>query len=238
MSCFIIAEIGVNHDGDLSKAVALTRAAAAAGVDAVKFQYFHAIYQARGDNSILKMLQPLELSFGQLTHLAVLCAELGVEFLCTPFDRTAAENTKTLGVKRMKIGSGQVKDLGFLKLVGQLGLPMILSNGMCTDDDLDKALKVSPDDVTLLSCVSMYPTPFDAIHFDDMDRLRKKFGKKVGYSCHAGSPWPTIIAAARGADVVEAHITLSRCAPGPDHSSSLEVGELAHWVKQIRAVSA
>lgn len=233
---FIITDVGCNHDGDFPTAVALTRAAAAAGVDAVKFQHFIPARQANGDPKVQAMLEPLQMHISQLLDLKALCDGLGVEFMCTPFCTDTLAEIAPM-VKRVKIASGQVKNMPFLRRVGMLGKPVIISNGMCTDADLDAALAVLPKDTTVLSCISLYPTPFDAINVMEMDRLLARFPKKIGYSCHAGSPWPTIAAAALGAAVVEAHITHSRSAPGPDHSSSLEVGELQHWVKQIRAVS-
>lgn len=223
---FIISEVGCNHDGDLSKAVALTRAAAEAGVDAVKFQMFRA-----GENAMLK---PLELSLGQLEYLKDVCKQQNVEFICTAFDLVTCQLVAEMAPRRMKIGSGQVKNVEFVSAVGRCGLPVIISNGMCTDADLETALKLLPEDVTILSCVSMYPTPSNAITLCDMARLRRKFGVKVGFSDHSGSVWPSIAAAAVGADVIECHVTLDKSSPGPDHSSSIEVGELKHWVSEIR----
>jgi len=235
---FIIAEIGINHDGDLSKAVALTRAAAAAGVDAVKCQYFSAARQARCDLDLLKTLLPLEMSFGQLRHLQDVCAEVNVEFVVTPFCYNTIRELRALGPHRLKIGSGQVKDDEMMRQVVNFDIPCMVSNGMATDAALESALQwFPPENTTILYCVSMYPTPDDAIDLSQIARLRQRFGKPVGFSCHSPSMWPSVAAAAMGATVIEKHVSLDVASPGPDHSSSLPVGILAHWVKQIRAVS-
>lgn len=221
----------------MSRAVELVHAAADAGVDVCKFQCFNADVQGK-DIPTRDMLRMLELSVGQLEYLADLCRALGVEFLCTGFCiNTASVVATKLGVSRMKIGSGQVEDRLFVKHVGAFGLPVLISNGMCTDTDMDAALQWCPDDTTILYCVSLYPTPDDAINLGEIARLRKRFNKKIGFSCHSPSIWPSIAAAAVGAEVIEKHITFDRSAPGPDHSSSITTGELAHWVKEIRSVS-
>lgn len=234
---FIIAEIGVNHDGCYAMAEAIIHDCAQAGCDAVKYQAFHPILLADAGTKKYEMLKRLRLDAAELARLKKVADEAGIEWMCTAFSMQDATAVQEIGVKRHKIGSGQVKDLAFVEFVGQFGLPVILSNGLCTDHDIEAALKVLPDDTTLLSCFSIYPTPASAITMFDMHRLRK-FGKKVGYSCHAGNPWPSIAAAALGAQVIECHVTLDRNAPGPDHSSSLEVGELAGWVREVRYAAA
>jgi len=232
----IIAEVGVNHDGSIVRAKELAHRAKDAGCDAAKFQMFNASLLAPRGSDKYAMLKALEFSFEQMAEVADYCRALEIEFMATPFDMMSVTALEELGVRRFKIGSGQVKDLAFVKRVGQSGRPVIISNGMCTDDDMGKALANLPDDTTILLCVSLYPTPDDAIQLSEIPRLRQRFRNPVGFSCHSPSMWPSVAAAASGASVIEKHITLSRTAPGPDHSSSIEVGELKHWVKQIRAV--
>ena len=251
---FIIAEAGVNHNGDLGRARALVDVAAEAGADAVKFQTFTADglvtrsaptadYQRRalsGEPSQHAMLAALELSPAAHEALWAHCAARKIEFLSTPFDVESAYYLKRLGVRRLKIASGDVTNLPMLEVVGGLGLPLILSTGMADLDEVDAAVAtlraVGLTDLVLLQCVSNYPADPTLTNLRAMDTLAQRFGTPVGLSDHSLGLTVAIAAVARGAACVEKHFTLDRSLPGPDHQASLTPHELASLVRAVREV--
>jgi len=254
--CFVIAEAGVNHNGDPAKALDLVRAAAAAGADAVKFQTFRAkelvgasarkaAYQVAntgGGESQLTMLERLELGpqvFRELKHEA---EKLGLVFLSTPFDRVSAHLLADLGVVGFKLGSGDLTNLPFLTEIAAFGRPMILSSGMATLDEVEDAVATLHAggcyDVAMLHCVSSYPAPIDQTNLRAMDSLRLAVGGPVGMSDHSMGWEVTLAAVARGAKVIEKHLTLDRTLPGPDHAASIEPHELKQMMTQIRLVES
>lgn len=253
-SCFIIAEGGVNHDGNLERALQLVDAARSAGADAIKFQTFNAdklvsrdapkaAYQREytgAAESQLEMLQRLELSDKDHRLLAAHCAECGITFLSTPFDEDSVDFLISLGVPALKIGSGDLTNLPLLHHAARKGIPMILSTGMATMEEVDAAARVLEEegcaDWALLHCVSAYPADVSGVNLRAMDALRGRFGVPVGYSDHTRGIEVPIAAAARGADIIEKHITLSRSSTGPDHAVSLEPMELKALVYAIRNV--
>jgi N-acetylneuraminate synthase len=255
-SVFVIAEAGVNHGGDLGRARALVDVAAAAGADAVKFQTFTADrlvtrgaaaaeYQQRalgGEISQHAMLSRLELSPAAHEALRAHCADRGIEFMSTPFDPDSAVYLAKLGVRRLKISSGDVTNVPMLEVVGGLGLPVILSTGMADLAEVEAAvatLRASGlADLVLLQCVSNYPADPADTNLRVMDTYAARFGVPVGLSDHTLGLTIAIAAVARGARWLEKHFTLDRTLPGPDHQASLEPAELAALVRAVRAVEA
>jgi N,N'-diacetyllegionaminate synthase len=254
---FVIAEAGVNHNGSLERALELVDAAAAAGADAVKFQTFRAdalaagyadkaAYQTAttGAGGQREMLRALELSAADHRALQARCRQLGVEFLSAPFDFESVALLGELGLQRVKIPSGELTDVPFLRRVAALGLPLILSTGMATLDEVRAALAVltaagcERERVTVLHCSTEYPTPPIEVNLRAMVTLRDELGVAVGYSDHTEGITVPIAAVALGATVIEKHLTLSRELPGPDHRSSLEPPEFAALVRALREVEA
>lgn len=253
--CLIIAEAGVNHDGDLAKARALVRAAAAAGADAVKFQAFRtealvtagaatAAYQQHqtGAATQAAMLKRLELDAAAFAELKREAEQAGLLFLCTPFDAESAALLAALGVPGWKLGSGDLTNHPLLAQVAASGLPLIVSTGMSALDEVEDAaaLLAAQGDppVAWLHCVSQYPAPEAESNLRAMDSLRLVLGGPVGMSDHSRGLAVALAAVARGAAVLEKHLTLDRGAPGPDHAASLEPQEFAELVRQVRLVEA
>lgn len=250
---FVIAEAGVNHNGDIDRAIALIDAAANAGADAVKFQTFKAkrlvnataqkaAYQVEntGDaGSQLAMLERLELDDAAHHKLLARCSERDILFMSSPFDEQSADFLADLGITVFKVPSGELTNTPFLAHLGEKGLPIILSTGMSTMGDVETgvaALEATGNhELAILHCVSSYPTDPKDVNLRAMRTLRS-FGYPVGYSDHTlGIPVP-IAAVALGACCIEKHFTLDRELPGPDHRASLEPDELAAMIAGIRAV--
>ncbi|MFI5212928.1 MAG: N-acetylneuraminate synthase [Gemmatimonadales bacterium] len=251
---YVIAEAGVNHNGDLHLALKLVEAAAAAGADAVKFQTFSADrlvarnapkadYQQRttgAAESQHEMLRRLELGADAYRKLAARARTLGIGFLSTPFDRESADLLEELGVPAFKIGSGDLTDLPLLGHIARKGRPVILSTGMSWLAEVETAVaalrRAGQKELALLHCVSNYPARAEDANLRAMDALRARFEVPVGYSDHTGGIEVALAAVALGACIVEKHLTLDRKLPGPDHESSLEPADLASLVQAIRAV--
>jgi N,N'-diacetyllegionaminate synthase len=258
--CYIIAEAGVNHNGSEELARQLIDAAVAAGADAVKFQTFKAeslvtptakkaAYQEvqTGEGDQFAMLKALELSDDAHRRLANYCNECGIEFLSTPFDEASAEFLIELGCRRLKIPSGELTNTPFLRFLAARGLPMILSTGMATLDEVGEAVALITrvreelgyreplaEVLTLLHCTSNYPTPLADVNLRAMQTLGRTFSLPIGYSDHTAGVFVAPLARALGAEVFEKHFTLDRNLPGPDHAASLEPGELKQMVQAIR----
>ena len=233
---FVIAEAGVNHGGKLQTAFRLCDAAKAAGADAVKFQHFnsHALW---GDDRIYN----LELSDADIQVIAKHCAYIGIEFMCTPFGVREVGVIAPL-VKRIKVASGCLEKFDLLHAIGDTELPVILSTGMSDLGMIYTATSALgwPEDLTFLHCTSAYPCPIDQVNLSAMDALRKAWGgaNKVGFSDHTKGITVAIAAAARGATVIEKHLTLDCKADGPDHKASIEPDEFRVMVSAIRTVEA
>lgn len=255
---YIIAEAGVNHNGSAALARKLARAAKESGADAVKFQTFRAEllaspaarkagYQVRTTGSAdsqLAMLKKLELSREAHFSLKAYCAKIGIDFLSSPFDMGSLDFLLKLGLKTMKVPSGEITNLPFLRKIGASGVRVIISTGMAELREVAAALKVLRSagvrkrDITLLHCNTEYPTPVADVNLKAMAFMGRKFGVKYGYSDHtAGITIPTA-AAALGASVLEKHITLDKKMEGPDHRASLEPAEFKAMVEAVRAVEA
>jgi N-acetylneuraminate synthase len=249
----VIAEAGVNHNGDLDRAHAMVAAAAQAGADIVKFQAFSAGelvakgtatagYQQSntGESDQAALLKKLELKPADFAALGKTCRDHNIEFLCTAFDVGLLEMLIDAGMRRIKVPSGELTNTPMLRQIGALGLPVILSTGMGTLEEVGHAIDVlkacGAPDVTVLHCTSLYPAPDEAINLRAMATMRETFGLPVGYSDHSMGDHIAIAAVALGATMIEKHFTQDRNLPGPDHKASLEPLELAAMINRIRAV--
>lgn len=252
----IIAEAGVNHNGNLALARQLIDKAAAAGADLVKFQTFNADrlvtlaakkadYQklATGSHeSQHAMLRRLELNAEMHDQLVAHCELRKIVFFSTGFDVESIDLLVKLGQQHFKIPSGEITNLPYLRHVGRLGRSVMLSTGMATLGDIEAALAVLAEagtarsSVTVLHCTTEYPTPMSEVNLRAMLSLKHAFGVRVGYSDHTTGIEVAIAAVALGASVIEKHFTLDRSLPGPDHQASLEPLELAAMVQAIRNI--
>jgi len=256
LPCFIIAEIGVNHNGDVKLARQLIDLAVEAGADAVKFQTFHtqllvseaapkAEYQLRStgeSESQFDMLRALELSHEEHQELFAYCHERGIIFISTPFDHSSADFLHTLGVPAFKIPSGETVNLPMLRHIALKNLPVILSTGMSTLGEVEMAVRTirqtENQQLVVLHCVSNYPADFGDINLRAMDTISKAFDLPVGFSDHTVGIEIPLAAVAMGACVIEKHFTLSRDMDGPDHQASLEPDELISMVRGIRNIES
>jgi N,N'-diacetyllegionaminate synthase len=254
LKTLIIAEAGVNHNGDIGLALRLVDTAAEVGADIVKFQTFRAErltipsaakadYQAQassGTESQQSMLRRLELTRADHDSLIEHCRSRGIQFLSTAFDHESFEMLSELGLERFKVPSGELTNLPYLRLIGARGLPVIVSSGMATLDELGAALAVLEGagtprrQITVLHCTTEYPTPMADVNLRAMLTIRDTFGVDVGYSDHTSGIEIAVAAVAMGASVIEKHLTIDRCLPGPDHRASLEPAEFASMVGAIR----
>ncbi len=253
---FLVAEAGVNHNGDPELARRLVGEAAAAGADAVKFQTFRAealvtrqapkaTYQVEtmgGGEGQREMLARLELSPEMHAALRDESAKRGILFFSSPFDEASADALEVLGVTLLKIPSGEITNLPFVRHVAAKRRPIILSTGMSTLDEVAAAVRAIREagdpPLALLHCVSAYPAPAAETNLRAIDTLRERFGCPVGLSDHTTGIEVAIAAVARGAAIVEKHFTLDKGLPGPDHRASLDPGELASLVRAVRRVEA
>ncbi len=273
---YLIAEAGVNHNGSAQCALEMIDAAADAGADAVKFQTFlptalasaeaaKADYQHRNEpqaETQLAMLKRLSLDFDSHFRLLERCQQRGIDFLSSPFDSDSATFLiEDLKLDRIKLGSGELTNAPLLWQVAATGVPLILSTGMATLEEIEQALGVCclalegiqpksaqhsadafvPDrireQVTLMHCTTEYPCPYGQVNLRAMDTLRERTGLAVGYSDHTQGIAISLAAVARGARLIEKHFTLDRKLSGPDHAASLNPDELCELVAGIRAVS-
>jgi N-acetylneuraminate synthase/N,N'-diacetyllegionaminate synthase len=251
---FIIAEAGVNHNGDPEMARQLVHVAVAAGADAVKFQTFRADSVASAEapkaeyqvettgnaETQLEMLRRLELSPEAHREIQAHCRRNQIMFLSTPFDEAAADLLEELDVPAFKISSGDLTNLPLLEHIARKGKPLILSTGMSNLDEVADAVKAvrgaGCDQLVLLHCVTNYPAGAADINLRAMRTMTEAFGVPVGYSDHTNGIEISLAAVALGACVIEKHFTLDRDLPGPDHRASLEPAELAAMVQGIRKI--
>ena len=252
----IIAEAGVNHNGDLELAKQIVKAAANAGADLVKFQTFtaerlaidsapKADYQNQTTDqkqSQFSMLRQLELTAEMHEQLIVYCSKEGIGFFSTGFDLESVDYLASLGADRFKIPSGEITNLPYLRHVGAFGKPLILSTGMATLGEIEAALDACEiagtprSRITVLHCNTEYPTPMQDVNLRAMCTIRDAFGVAVGYSDHTLGIEVPIAAVTLGATVIEKHLTLDRNLAGPDHKASLEPDEFAVMVRAIRNI--
>ena len=257
MSVYIIAEAGVNHNGRLDLALKLCDAAKEAGVDAVKFQTWktekivtasakQAAYQTENtgiEESQLDMLKKLELSYTQFEEIKQYCNKIGIDFLSTPDEEESLEFLmNTLRLPLVKIGSGEVTNIPYLRTIASYQKPVILSTGMSTLAQVavayDTLMNAGAPSVSLLHCTTNYPCPYDEVNLRAMQTLKDAFKCQVGYSDHTMGTEIPVAAVAMGAEIIEKHFTLDRNMEGPDHKASLEPQELKLMVKQIRHIES
>lgn len=252
----IIAEAGVNHNGDYDRAVAMIHAAKAAGADYVKFQTAvpelvissvapKAEYQKEttgAEESQLEMCRKIHLRLEDYAPLAEICREVGIGFMSTPFDLVSIDCLAPLGMDYWKIPSGEITNLPYLRKIARKGGKVILSTGMSELCEVEAALEVLEDngigraDVALLHCNTQYPTPMCDVNLRAMEQLAALHPGAVGYSDHTVGIEVPVAAVAMGAHIIEKHFTLDRNLPGPDHKASLEPAELASMVSAIRNI--
>jgi N,N'-diacetyllegionaminate synthase len=254
----IIAEAGVNHNGSLEMAKQLIVAAREAGADVIKFQSFNADrlvtkdaqkaeYQKQNSGeheSQYQMLKRLELSESMHRELIVYSLQKEISFFSTGFDIESVDMLVSLGQTRFKIPSGEITNLPYLRHIGALGHPVILSTGMAKLGEIEAALDVLQtsgcprDNITVLHCTTEYPTPMREVNLRAMQNIGQTLGVAVGYSDHTAGYEVAVAAVALGATVIEKHFTLDRQLPGPDHQASLEPQELKAMVNAIRNIEA
>lgn len=257
----IIAEAGVNHNADAELALRMIRAAKDAGADYVKFQTAvpelvissiapKAEYQKEltGDEeSQLEMCRKLHFPVEYYREIKEICENEGIGFLSTPFDMVSLDFLLELGMDYVKIPSGEITNLPYLRRCGEAGIPVILSTGMSTLEEVEEAVRVltgehdgkkwlSRDKITVLQCNTQYPTPYHDVNLRAMRTMGEALGVETGFSDHTVGIHIPLAAVALGATVVEKHFTMSRSLPGPDHKASLEPHELKEMVKCIREV--
>ena len=244
---FLVAEIGVNHDGQLERAAEMVRGAAEAGFDAVKFQYWiedellaadapNAPYQGAGDQR--ELLRSLQLDIDELSELRTLAGNEGVAFGITADGTRALNNARALAPDFLKVGSGDADNPWLLDAVAKSTLPVVLSVGMSSDDDVLWMLERlrSATDLTVLHCVTAYPTPLEDLDLSRMRRLSEMTDHPVGLSDHTIGVAAASAAVALGASMIEKHVTWSTAASGPDHAASLSLDTADRWVRDVRGV--
>ena len=254
--CLIIAEAGVNHNGRRDLALMLCDAAKEAGADVVKFQTWkteslitenveQAEYQAQNtgrQESQSAMLRRLELSYEDFCRIRQYCDEIGIVFASTADEPESLDFLIGLGIPFIKVGSGDIGNVSFLRRIGTKGLPVLLSTGMSTLADVDISVRAlregGAEDITLLHCTTDYPCPYEDVNLRAMLTLRDAFQLPVGFSDHTTGPEAAVLAAALGAAVIEKHLTLDCRMEGPDHAASTQPEDFAAMVQAVRRVEA
>lgn len=256
MSVYIIAEAGVNHNGSLEEAKKLCYAAKEAGADCVKFQTWitekiitenveQAEYQKKNNGnskSQFQMLKELELSQEDFCEVKRYCEEIGIQFASTADETDSLDFLVKLGIPFIKVGSGDIGNISYLRYIGSKGLPVILSTGMSTLADIEISLTAlregGANDIKILHCTTNYPCPYDSVNLKAMDTIKCAFGLDVGYSDHTIGIEVPIAAVARGAQIIEKHFTLDRNLEGPDQKASTEPAEFKQMVIAIRHIES
>ena len=252
---YIIAEAGVNHNGNLDTALKLCDAAKKSGVDAIKFQTWKtenivtkstnlASYQESNISSVncsqFDMLKELELSYNDFIIIKDYCKKIGIVFLSTPDDRESLVFLTELGIDFIKVGSGEITNIPFLRDIGSTRMPVVLSTGMSNLGEVERAynilIEAGTPKISLLHCTTNYPCPMDQVNLTAMVTLRDAFKCKVGYSDHTEGIEIPVAAVALGAEIIEKHFTLDKSMVGPDHKASLNPSELTEMVNSIRNI--
>lgn len=250
--CYVIAEAGLNHNGSVELARDLIDVASESGANAIKFQKRNVgtlavghVLNAKDDrfpsfgSTYREIREHIEFNFEQYVELREYVEAEGLDFLCTPFDHQSVDFLEKLGVNRYKVASHSNTNLPLLERIASIGKPVYMSTGACTLDELDDAVEVFKRrgaDLTVLHCVSAYPTPIEEHNLRMIDIIRQRYGIPVGYSGHELGYIPTLAAVSLGAAVVERHFTTDKRLVGFDHAISLEPQELGAMVGDIRAI--
>jgi N,N'-diacetyllegionaminate synthase len=252
--CFIIAEAGVNHNGSVELAHKLVDAAADTGADAVKFQTFtpealvlpgakkaeYQIKNTKTNESQLEMLEKLALPRAAFSELQAHARDRKIQFFSTPFDEESAEFLNSIGMIAFKVASGEVTNFPLLKKIARYDRPVLMSTGMCDLAEVRAAVELlrgcGNDDIALFHCVSDYPAALQDCNLRAIDAMRDAFRVPVGWSDHTDGILISVAAAARGAELLEKHLTLDRNLSGPDHKASLEPAQFKQMVADIRSV--
>tara|TARA_A100001011_G_scaffold394261_1_gene486200 strand:- start:481 stop:1494 length:1014 start_codon:yes stop_codon:yes gene_type:complete len=253
----IIAEIGVNHNGSMNVAKKLVKQAAKAGADYVKFQSFKAENLATKNSTAAEyqtkflgkkytqysMLKKYELSFKNHLELIKECGKHKIKFLSSPFDLESIKLLIRLKLKTIKIPSGEINNVPYLRYLGRFNKNIILSTGMSNLKEINQAIKIlklsgtAKKKISILHCTSEYPTSFQNTNLDVIKNLKQKLKCKIGYSDHTIGSLASICAVNQGAEIIEKHITISNSMLGPDHKSSLRVSKLSDFIKKIRSIN-
>lgn len=256
MKTFVIAEAGVNHNGNLNLAYKLVDAAKKAKADCVKFQLFHSkelttIYASQADYQIkntkkkqtqLKLLEKLELDFNKLKKIQLYCKKIKINFLLSVFGVEELKTVKKLNLKVLKIPSGEINNTPLLKYIAKMNKKIILSSGMANLNEVEVAIKILKKNglgnkkITVLQCTTDYPTQLKDVNLNAMITMKKKFKVEVGLSDHTTGSIAAVSAVALGAKVIEKHITINNNLEGPDHKASLNPKKFKEFVKNIRNV--
>jgi len=254
MEVYVIAEAVVNHNGDVNIAKKLCLAAKEAGANAIKFQTWvtekiitknvkQASYQmknTRNENSQFDMLKPLELSYNEFREVKAYCDNIDIQFVSTADEKDSLDFLIEIGIPFIKVGSGDIGNISYLRYIGTKHMPVILSTGMSSLADVEFSVRALRDggaaDIVLLHCTTNYPCPYDSVNLYAMDTLRNALGLPVGYYDHTIGIEVSIAAVARGAQLIEKHFTLDRSMEGPDHLASTEPKEFKKMVEAIRNV--
>ena len=245
---FIIAEAGINHNGDVEKAIELARIAKLCGADCIKYQYH--ITKAEliptdikpgylSDETLWDITQKIELSFEENRRVQRYCESIGLAYLSTPFSKEAADFLYEMNVPAFKIGSGECCNLPLVEYIAKMGRPIILSTGMNGIDSIRTTVEIIKEHdcpLVLLHCTSIYPTPYDKVRLGSIRQLKDEFGCPVGLSDHSDGPFTCFAAVALGACVLEKHFTVSKDWPGPDIGFSIDPQELAELVIGSNAI--
>ncbi len=247
---FVIADVGINHNGRLEYAKAHVDAAVDAGIDCIKFQT-HIVDKEMiktdmkpadiSDESLWDIMDKCSLTKAEEKELKEYCDKKGILFLSTPFSREAADRLEELGVLAYKIGSGEITNRPMLKHIAKFGKPMIISKGMTTFDETEATLNVLKEfniPIALLQCTSAYPSQYKDVKLGNIKLLKEKFNIPIGLSDHSVGIYTALGAVALGAKIIEKHFTISRLSPGPDQVVSLEPHEFKEMIKGIRAIEA
>jgi sialic acid synthase SpsE len=260
----IVAEVGPNHDGNVDIAIDLVKRIAAAGADAVKFQTYETAAKVVAKNAPLadymktggtwddqeKLLDSVRLSKSDFKTLVTVCKDEGITFLSTPFDENSVDFLLSLGMSAIKVPSGEITNPFLLRHVAATGVPLIVSTGMATLEEVKTCIteirKVWEDDgvvenfglLTLLHCTSSYPTRLEDANLLAMDVMREEFNLPVGFSDHTLGTTAPLAAVAKGAVLIEKHVSPDPSLPGPDHAASLSLDKLAELIQEIRRIEA
>jgi len=236
---FIIAEAGINHNGDMTLALRMVAEAKKAGADAIKFQTYETDKRVARDNPVYDILKKCELSQEQQKRIKEYADKVGILFFSTPFDEESVRFLRELNVPLMKIASFDIVNKKLLDAVSKTQIPVIASRGMANQEEIDEAVKIFKDygvDFAILHCVSAYPTPKEAVNMRMMHTLQAVHSCPVGFSDHTLDLDASIYAVAAGAHIIEKHFTLDRNIAGPDQKMSVDPQDLLALCKKIREV--